>query len=385
MTARFELKVKVALGFSKLILLLLLSLSLHAQSSDELLQRNVTIIGRNIDFEDVLEQLTLQTKMRFIYSSSTVSLNKPVTLMARQQPLKNVLDDISAQMNITFKRQGDYFVVKKDLSIAKTHFTLAQPKLANSEEIDEDVSALSENSLQASRLNTYSIAQYDNRDPEVTKDLMNFGDKLKLKYQPLLQSDHLNTRPKMRWFASAGVLLNDYSVGLEMQGGIPLVHAIVNVSALGDGMYRLGYGLGTSIPIKPVLSANLAYTFASINRNEVDSWHNNFQASSHHHQIRLMANLTLSNHFSVRIGPTFNLLRTSYQYLPEPGAQVTTIRYRSAPTQQYLSPSQGYSQGSYSHYVQHQSFTTPGDYQTTNSWVGFELGVAYRVNFSLRK
>jgi hypothetical protein len=92
-----------------------------------------------------------------------------------------------------------------------------------------------------------------------------------------------------------------------------------------------------------------------------------------------MATLSLSAHFSVRIGPTFNLLRTSYQYIPEPNSSVT-VRYRQAPTQQYLSPSQGYTSA-----VRYAAPVTPSNYETTNSWVGFELGVAYRVNFSLRK
>jgi len=379
MTARSELMVRVALGFSRLIVLLFFSLSVHAQSTDDLLQRNVTITGRNIDFEDVLDQLTLQTKILFIYSSSMVSLDKQVTLMARQQPLKDVLDELCAQMNITFKRQGDYFVVKKDNTLtAKTHFTLVQPKLANSEDPDEDKFNLEESNAHSGRFNSNSISQQNERDSKITKDLLNIADKLKWKYQPMLMADHGQNRPRTPWFASAGFLLNDYGVGVEMQAGIPLVHGVVSISALGDGMYRFGYGLGASIPIKPLVTGDLAYTFASLSRTETDSWQHQFQATSHHHQIRLQANLSLSNHFSVRVGPTFNLLRTSYQYIPEPGGSSVTVRYRPAPTQQYLSPSQGYTRT-------YQAVAAPMDYETLHSWVGFELGVSYRVNFSLRK
>ena len=35
--------------------------------------------------------------------------------------------------------------------------------------------------------------------------------------------------------------------------------------------------------------------------------------------------------------------------------------------------------------IHYQAPVSPVDYETANSWVGFELGVAYRVNFSLRK
>lgn len=381
MTARSELKVRVALGFSRLIVLIFFSLSVHAQSTDDLLQRNVTITGRNMDFEDVLDQLTLQTKMRFIYSSSMVSLDKQVTLMAIQQPLKDVLGELSAQMNITFKRQGDYFVVKKDnTTTTKTHFALVQPKLANSEDPDEDEFNLTESNAQRGTFKLYHISQHNERDSKITKDLLNISDKLKWKYQPMLMADHGQNRSRIPWFASAGFLLNDYGVGVEMQAGISLVHGVVSISALGDGMYRFGYGLGTSIPIKPLVTADVAYTFASLSSTETDTWHHQFQVTGHHHQIRLQANLSLSNHFSVRVGPTFNLLRTSYQYIPEPVGSSATVRYRPAPTQQYLSPSQGYTRT-----IQYQTVATPTDYETINSWVGFELGVAYRVNFSLGK
>ena len=380
MIARSALKVRVVLGFSKLIVPLFLSLTLQAQSTDDLLQRNVTIIGRNIAFEDVLGQLTLQTKMQFIYSSSMVSLGKPVTLMARQQPLKNVLNELSSQMNVTFKRQGDYFVIKKDSSSPKTNFALAQPKLANSEDLEEVEFDLKETNQEASKVNDYPISQQNSRDSKITKDLLNFSDKLKWKYQPLLVTDITHSRPKTRLFASAGFLLNDYSVGLEMQAGMPWIHGVFNVSALGDGLYRFGYGVGTSIPVKPLVNANLAYTFASLNRTEMDTWRNQFQATSYHHQIKLQVDLTLPNHFSVRFGPTFNVLRTSYQYVPEPAKSYNTVSYRPAPTQQYLSPSQGYTYN-----IQYQVISTPADSETSNNWVGFELGVAYRVNFSLRK
>ena len=381
MTARSASKVRGVRGISSVILLLTLSCSLHAQTTDDLLQRNVTIIGNNIHFEDVLEQLTLQTKMHFIYSSSMVSLDRPVTLIARQHSLKSVLDELSAQMNVSFKRQGDYFVVKRNTTAPKSTFTIVQPKLANSEDLEEEAYT-EEDKSRDSRDDIYSFASSQStRDAEITKDLLNFGDRLKLKYNPLSLKQSINAPRPKRWFASAGLLLNDYGAGVELQTGVPLIHAIVNASALGDGLYRFGYGIGTGVPLKPGVTANLAYTFASLNHEEVDTWHNRYESTSYHHQIRLMANVALSDHFSIRVGPTFNMLRTSYQYIPEPYTQTATVRYRPAPSQQYLSPSQGYTTPT----TQYPTSVTPADYHTGRNWVGFELGVAYRANFSLRK
>jgi hypothetical protein len=358
------------------MLLLFIYISLPAQTTDELLQRNVTIIGTNMHFEDVLEQLTLQTKMRFIYSSSMLSLDKPVTLMARQQSLKNVLNELTSQMNVTFKRQGEYLVVKRGPAVAKSTFAIAQPKLANSEDPDENEQIVEDKETPTP---SYSFASYQNsRDADVTKDLFNFGDKIELKYQPLALAKNINGPRQKNWFGSAGLFLNDYGAGVELQGGIPLLHAVINVSALGGGLYRFGYGLGTALPLKPGITANLAYTFASLTSEKMDS--RQLDATAQHHQIRLAANISLSSHFSVRMGPTFNVLRTSYQVTSDPITSSATLRYRTTPAQPYLSPSQGYN-----YVIQYQAPVSPTDFETMRSWVGFELGVAYRVNFSLRK
>ena len=266
-------------------------------------------------------------------------------------------------------------------NIAKSNFTIVQPTLANSEDLENEEVSTAESNLQPSRFGPYSFTSYESdRDAEITKDLLKFADRLKLKYYPLSPTVSINSPRQKNWFASAGLFINDYGAGVELQSGIQLLHAVVNASALGDGVYRFGYGLGTGINLKPGVTANLAYTFASLNRDEIDTWHNQYQTTSHHHHLRLMANISLSTHFSLRFGPTFNVLRTSYQYIPEPNSSTATIRYRQTPAQQYLSPSQGYS-GS-THY---QAPVSPVDYKTANSWVGFELGVAYGINFSLRK
>jgi len=220
MTARSESKVKVALGISRVILFLVLSFPLQAQTPDDLLQRNVTIIGSNIHFEDVLEQLTLQTKMHFIYSSSIVNLDKPITLIARQQSLNSVLDELSSQMNVSFKRQGDYFVVKRNNTLPKSTFTIVQPKLANSEDLEDEEAAIKDSNLQVSRFDANSFTSYENdRDAEITKDLLNFGDRLKLKYHPLSSTIRINNPRQKNWFASGGVFINDYGAGVELQGG----------------------------------------------------------------------------------------------------------------------------------------------------------------------
>jgi len=347
----------------------------------------VTIIGYNMHVEDVLEQLTLQTKMQFIYSSSVVALDKPITLMARQQSLKKVLDQLANHMNVSFKKQGDYFVIKRSTvpTFTKTQFRVSQPRLANADDSEDEESISSIDNTQ-SPSHEGSLIEHTS-ESNITKDLLNFGDGLSRweaksvkKYLPLLLTEKSPRSTQKRWFVSTGLFINDYGFGIETQAGIPLVHAVINASIVGGGVSRIGYGLESALPIKPGVTANLAYTFASMAKDEVDNFQNKYRATANHHQARMMANISLSDHFSLRVGPTFNILKTTHEYITEQPAQVITIRYRATPGQPYLTPSSGYS--SSTHY---QASSPSANYEMGKFWVGFEAGVAYRINFSLRK
>lgn len=393
MTTHSVSKVKVALGINSIILIYLLSYSVHAQpSSEDLLKKRISLACENMHFEKVLEQLTKQTNLHFIYSSSKVALDKPVTLVVDQHPLKNVLDIIARQMDITFKRQGNYFVIKKNVV----------PQLPSGNQVP-DVRQISiapdENDMESStegenynspnqRFRVYTVdTSIKIADNAFTKDLLHFGPGLVdwdtavvLKYLPLLLNEKSLLNYQKKWFASAGLWINEYGVGIESQVGIPALYVVVNAGLLSNGLYRFGYGLGTSIAMKPGVSATLAYTFANMRRTEYDGWQSSHKSISQHHHLRLMANIALSRHFSVRIGPSFNFLNT-YHYFQEQPSPILVVRHRSTSAQNYIKPSQ-------SGYIQSNPYPASivaTEFRTIKSWVGFEAGVAYRINFSLRK
>ena len=80
--------------------------------SKDSFQKKVSIKGQNISFEKVLHQLSGQTKLYFIYSSNSIELNKSLTLSIDQSPLYEVLDQLAETMNVAFRREGNYVVVK---------------------------------------------------------------------------------------------------------------------------------------------------------------------------------------------------------------------------------------------------------------------------------
>src|SRR5688572_15468467 len=85
--------------------------------SKDSFQKKVSIKGQNISFEKVLHQLSGQTKLYFIYSSNSIELNKSLTLSVDQSPLYEVLDQLAETMNVTFRREGNYVVVKAAIEV----------------------------------------------------------------------------------------------------------------------------------------------------------------------------------------------------------------------------------------------------------------------------
>ena len=386
MKARSESKVKVAPGFSSAILFLCLITNVcFAQlATQEFSPKKINIRCENMPLEKVLDQLTRQSGLRFVYSSSTIETHKPVTLQGAPYSLDHLLEIISSQVDITFKRQGDYVVIKKNPGVIAT---VIKPNVAPREITHSPASTEeTEYEIPVSRLRDYPVYAGITGDETLSKDFFRNGPGLLgwdtafvIKNLPLLLSAKSTYQYHKRWFASAGLFMNDYSGGLELQAGIPAAYAVISGSFIKAGLFRFGYGVGTSIPIKPAISANLSYTFSALKSVEYDGDHNAYRATAQHHQARLMTNINLSRHFSLRVGPTLNFMNSYYR--PEEATYSVAIVRSRDPHQYYMPlPQIGYTEIIFVHAPK-----TVKEYKTTKSWVGFEAGIAYRVNFSIRK
>lgn len=388
MTARSTSKVKVALGIGRIVFISLLSFTVKAQSSFSGIDKhNITLRCQNMHFDKVLEQLTMQTGAQFIYSSSIVRSELPVTITAEKLPLNQVLAFMEDQAGVSFKKQGNYYIVKRNSTPSKRPVSQVMPaieqrsdELNSQEETDaEDTSfeeAVSEPNQRFRVVAIDTTLRLSNNT--LAKDLFYFGPGLAgwdtamiLRHLPLFLDKQSLTQYKKNWFAAVGLALNDYSIGVEAQAGLPALYAIANGSVLKKGGFRFGYGLGTSVTVKPGLAADLTYTFATIRKNENDGSQNIHKSTGQHHQVRLMANITLSQHFSLRIGPSFNIKNTTH-YIQEGTPAVVVMKYRSLQPGNIVSP---------------EADTLPitREYRTSKSWASFEAAFSYRINFSLRK
>src|SRR5688500_1967494 len=96
----------------------------HAESS-AVLQKKIILKRSILPFEEVLHQLSSQTKLYFIYSSNTVIADKLVTVDFNHKPLKDVFIALENQMNVSFRREGNYVIVKKGLASKESSMSTA--------------------------------------------------------------------------------------------------------------------------------------------------------------------------------------------------------------------------------------------------------------------
>jgi len=204
------------------------------------------------------------------------------------------------------------------------------------------------------------------------------------KYYPLAIT---NPHPRRYGFTAIRFIANDYSGGIEIHMGMPSLYGVVNAGLMAEGYLRNGFGVGTSIPIKQVLSLNPIYTFATLKREEdfvMDEALNitipdGLKLTGRHHQLKLMLQFPASKKIMFYAGPSFNFLKTSYNY-KEVEVILSGVRIGNAGQSQeyptYVNPSQGT--------MFKSIYYSPKDFTTTKFWVGFEVGASYQIKFSHR-
>src|SRR5690349_985862 len=89
-----------------------MSVDVGAQTVDGILTKSISLSYQDKRFHDVVEDLERVTGLHFIYSSNKIEVNGRVTLSAHRHSLDDVLAQLGKQMNLTFKVQGKYVVIK---------------------------------------------------------------------------------------------------------------------------------------------------------------------------------------------------------------------------------------------------------------------------------
>jgi hypothetical protein len=342
-------------------------------------QPEVTLSCQGISLESALEKISQRAGVFFIYSPSLLNLNKVVSFSAQSQPLNKLLDQLGKEMNLTFRHEGKYVIIKKSELIAeKPEIKIFSPPIASA----NLSSGSSVNRLTQQKHVEYlsSIASFPKPSPLEVKTPQ---------LTPLKPLEVIAPKGLMhkQWFVSGGMIANGYtSGGAEIRGGLKPLYGVINFGLLNQGRYRMGYGLGTTASMTDKLSVNLIYNFGQIlGRNEIalirQNSHfvseKNYSVNMKHSQMKLMLQYDIHPRFFINAGASFNLLKTNYQLQnvfhsisivssyaeTEPiygvsGSNVYTVERVISPTRSPLS-----------------------SFQTTRAWVSWEVGMFYRVDF----
>jgi hypothetical protein len=349
--------------------------------AQSVLQQRVSFAFENVRVENVLRHLERTTEIRFVYSSSKITLDDHISLVVFQRPVQEVLQAIGKQVHLEFKGKDNYVIIRhlpppsplqenpvtRQASLKRTPAPIAEEQPAANQEFSRMVA-----------LNDESISRtvfHDLLETTVSPDTALFTH--------LSLTTPTNTLRKQRttWLVSAGLFANDYSGGTEIRAGVRPLYAVLNAGLIQGGYLRKGYGVGTTLQLSRKFSVNPIYTFSDLKvRKEIGM--NLYAISTRHHQFKMMMQFAVTRNITVMAGPSFNTMMSEYTYQStrwqahagSPGAIKTSPRVHVQNISYTVTFPDDPSE---------RPFTAPA-YQILKNWVGFECGVTYSLNFSRR-
>jgi hypothetical protein len=397
-------KVTVAYSSAWMLVLLVAASGYTQPIRESALQKKITLRSEHFSAEMVLQRIETLAQIHFVYSSSLIELNKPLVVSFHERPLKEVLDVIGKQLGLELKMQGNYVILKK----------LATPHL-----FTPGSSAVASRMARPAVLIQAPIAMYV-PEPGFDEDSLityrklkrsllggksDFGLDTTFLRRYLRQPVHTVLKPSThtRWHVLFSAFANDYAVGTEVRAGVRALYVVGNTGYMRSGEFRNGLGVGSSINIKPGVQLNPIYSYGRMRREEDFSAFSKLKVTSQHHQLKLLVSFAVTDHISFQLGPSFNVLKSSYDFQRE-GMRQKIIILRDTRGQS-TTASMGWTEAGSIHssgldYVQATesgedvTFTAKPtqataairrfDYHAVRSWVGFETGITYSINFSRR-
>ncbi|MCF6366627.1 MAG: TonB-dependent receptor [Bacteroidales bacterium] len=114
-----------------LILIPLFFLVFSASSQNINLKKKITIVAKNKPLKTVLDEIQSKTKIKFSYNTQAINAEKKVTLIARNKSVKNILKNLFAGLNIEFTPVEKQIVLKKKHTIPEKKIIVKKetPKL----------------------------------------------------------------------------------------------------------------------------------------------------------------------------------------------------------------------------------------------------------------
>jgi len=373
------------------LLLVLLAAGITGQAQS-IGTRKVSCAFQATRLDEVIRHLSQEAGVSFIYSSNKTNLSKVVTLSVENQSLEETLNLIGAQLDVEFKMQGRFVMIKQQATEVKPmrHGTAGRVPLGRFSKNASGTGVIAyypaSNSRTRSRVSVpiFVERQLPPIEPTFTRSEINSI--------PLTNRRDVSAlRNRAGLFFSAGTVLNDYSSGIELQAGIRSAYLVFTPTWMSNGKYHSAIGLGTSIPLGKNLALTPVYLLGQYHSSSTMRWRNTQGITEMkqtekaiHHQVKLMIQYTVTPAFVVKLGPTINQSNITYSYYQTTS---TFIERRSSQIPGAGVPDNG-NAGSNITVIDQISSTKVSplaEQHVRNAWLGWEASIALKLNFSKGK
>lgn len=348
----------------------------------------ITYTCQSLSLEKVMEHLSDRTGLYFVYSSDKIAVGSPVTLRVKDKPLEEVLTDMGKQLNLSFKIHDRHIAITSNpvlmvalhvVPLKKVQEPTAAPKPIYTATTTVQPIETSEFVTQRA----VELPSLQEKNNKYMAPLRPYLDAARLKRVPLKYMKSAARKINSGWFVSGGTLINDYSLGFEVQAGFRSAYLVFSPAWMQGKQLHEAWGIGSSIPVSERLSINPVYTYASLKSSETvtPSITNSFAYQStstgYHHQLKLMLQYAVNRNINFRAGATFNISQTNFKYQPIDNRPVfTSNMINSQPWEDH-----------YNNHITMEPRTIKSipDVTTNRFWLGWEASVSYRINFLRKK
>lgn len=370
------------------LVLWMTGMSVYAQSVSA---RKVSCAFSETRLDEVIRHLSQEAGVSFIYSSNKTDLGSVVTLSVENRALEETLSIIGSQVNIEFRIQGRYVIIKPSeariapQNIAKQSIAGKVPVKAR--RTSDVVAFYPASSPTVSRLWIPAFAERELPpafEPAFTQTVVS----------PVTQLEARSVAarvPHAGWYFSVGPVINDHSSGLEFQAGIRSAYLVFTPAWMSSGRYRSAFGVGTSLSLGRNLALTPIYLLGESNGSTSTRWRTGqgitelkLTEKTIHHQVKLLVQYAVAPSVMVKLGPTINQSTTTYDWY-----QTTSVIQRRSVIS--ATPDPGGIGGAGGNVVivdEIMSSSRPSfisEQRVRRAWIGWEASVAVKINFSENK
>lgn len=365
--------------------------SIQPAASQQLRNAAITYSCRATNLESVIEFLANSSGYNFIYSRDMVDITRPVSLNVSNKRIEEVLNLIEKQVNVVFKVQDRHIIVKAIPKVEPTERSevTARPVVVKTNtrtglsSIESPLLSSVSRTITMRPVTSSKSVLESSLDRRINELQSRLGPNVPRNIPPMY-INRINFNNKHNgWFASVGTVIGDHSTNLEIQGGIRYLYGVVQPRWNAERGFYAAYGVGNSFTLMRNFSFNTIYMFAGRRQSgtvypfsPLDKQGPAFQVTQteRHHQVKFAVQYAVTSNVTVRLGPVLNYKSYTTEVVPIGGNYYGyyegTFIYRQPNTPDIV--------------YQNGQFETQS-IRRMETWLGWEGGVSYRINFSNRR